>query len=402
MMINGGTSTGEQINTSMFSTGIYANASTKMITANGFIKAGSSNSYVLLGDGSHKLESNLSVSSASTATKASYLPTKYDGGDKPNPQYYFNQDIGVRVAMTRHANIGGTTAWFDTLWINGYAGNDVPNMVALTTIRNGSPRAFLSTQSNRSTTYGTYYEIISSYNIGSQSVKYAASAGNADTIDNYHANGLLTVLSNSNNGISITVGGTTKSISNISVNYAASAGSASSATQATNLTPENTPHYFRDPSNSTWRGGMYWGSAGSESMSFVAVNSGTRFQFVGGSDIANWTSSTWQSVTPYLTIYSSGIITPGSVTATNGFIKSGSSNSYILLGAGGHKAISDFATSGHNHDGRYLRWNGSTADISAMDWGTLTTANGYTILSHAASSDGGDVGFTSKGGQIFM
>ena len=55
---------------------------------------------------------------------------------------------------------------------------------------------------------------------------YASSAGNADTVDGYHANGLLTALSNSNNGISITVGGTTKSISNISVNYASSAGNA--------------------------------------------------------------------------------------------------------------------------------------------------------------------------------
>lgn len=60
------------------------------------------------------------------------------------------------------------------------------------------------------------------------------------------------------------------------------------------------------------------------------------------------------------------------------------------------------ATSGHTHDGRYLRWNGSTADISAMGWGTLTSANGYTILSHAASSDGGNMGFVNKNGQIFM
>lgn len=58
------------------------------------------------------------------------------------------------------------------------------------------------------------------------SVNYANSAGNADTIDGYHANGLLTALSNSNNGVSITVGGTTKSISNINVNYANSAGNA--------------------------------------------------------------------------------------------------------------------------------------------------------------------------------
>ena len=53
-----------------------------------------------------------------------------------------------------------------------------------------------------------------------------ANGGNSDTVDGIHANGLLTALSNSNKGISITVGGTTKSISNISVNYASSAGNA--------------------------------------------------------------------------------------------------------------------------------------------------------------------------------
>ena len=58
---------------------------------------------------------------------------------------------------------------------------------------------------------------------------YASSAGNSDTVDGYHASGLLTALSNSDKGISITVGGTTKSISNISVNYASSAGSAGNA-----------------------------------------------------------------------------------------------------------------------------------------------------------------------------
>lgn len=74
--------------------------------------------------------------------------------------------------------------------------------------------------------WGTPLLIIDSANIGRQSVNYANSAGNADTLDNYHANGLLTALSNSNRGISITVGGTTKSITNISVNHANSAGSA--------------------------------------------------------------------------------------------------------------------------------------------------------------------------------
>lgn len=64
--------------------------------------------------------------------------------------------------------------------------------------------------------------------------------------------------------------------------------------------------------------------------------------------------------------------------------------------------LSIATTTNHNFDGRYLRWGGSAADVTAMGWGTLTTANGYTILSHAASSDGGDWGMVNKGGQIFM
>ena len=115
------------------------------------------------------------------------------------------------------------------------------------------------------------------------------------------------------------------------------------ADTATNLIPENTAHYFRDPNNSAWRGGMIWGSAGNESMSFVVVNSNTRFQFVGGSDIANWNSSTWQSANPYLTIYSSGIVTPGSATASGGFIKSGYDDTYVLLAGGGHKLESNLS-----------------------------------------------------------
>ena len=77
---------------------------------------------------------------------------------------------------------------------------------------------------------------------------YASSAGNADTVDGIHANGLLTALSNSNNGISITVGGTTKSISNISVNYANSAGNA------------DTVDGYHATSGRTFSGNINWGT----------------------------------------------------------------------------------------------------------------------------------------------
>ena len=51
-----------------------------------------------------------------------------------------------------------------------------------------------------------------SYLTSALSVKYAASAGNADTLDGVHASGLFTNLSNSGNKISITIGGTNKTL----------------------------------------------------------------------------------------------------------------------------------------------------------------------------------------------
>ena len=72
-----------------------------------------------------------------------------------------------------------------------------------------------------------------------------ANGGNADMVDSYHANGLLTSVTNTNNGISVTVGGTTKSVSNISVNYASNAGNADTATTSSML------------KTADWNGPMY-------------------------------------------------------------------------------------------------------------------------------------------------
>ena len=48
----------------------------------------------------------------------------------------------------------------------------------------------------------------------------------------------------------------------------------------------------------------------------------------------------------------------GDIYTTTGFKKNGSSDSYVLLGGGGHKSVSDFATSGHTHS--YLPLSGGT------------------------------------------
>ena len=92
---------------------------------------------------------------------ATYLPTRYNGGTQANPQTYFNQNMGLRVAMT---GIGWGGQWGDTLWINGYSGGDVLPMCTLHFIRNGTPRFGISTQNSNGTSYGTNYEVWTAYN----------------------------------------------------------------------------------------------------------------------------------------------------------------------------------------------------------------------------------------------
>jgi hypothetical protein len=116
--------------------------------------------------------SSVSGLSVNYANYASYLPTAYAGGVQTNPQVYFNNGIGLKAAMT-----GSWSTWSDTLWVNGYAGGDVKWMCALHFLRNSQPRMAISAQQHDSGSYGSYYEVITAWNIASQSVSYASSAG---------------------------------------------------------------------------------------------------------------------------------------------------------------------------------------------------------------------------------
>ena len=251
----------------------------------GFKKDNSSDSYVLLGGGGHKAISSLSVNYASSAGSANSVAWSNVSG-RPTKLSQLTNDSGYQTGSDRlERNIidaNNVFAAHKTYETNG--GSNMPNNSSWHQIFAwGTGDANYCFQlandyvSNNHLYFrykcaGTWYDwktVIDSSNIGSQSVNYATSAGNADTVDgvhldwstnytagNYlaiwdnngtvirpiplasvsignadkldgiHANGLLTALSNSNKGISITVGGTTKSVSNISVNYASSAGNA--------------------------------------------------------------------------------------------------------------------------------------------------------------------------------
>ena len=109
---------------------------------------------------------------------AAYFPTAYISGVQANPQTYFNQNMGLRVAMT---GIGWSGIWGDTLWINGYSGGDVLPMCALHFIRNGTPRFGISTQNSNGTSYGTNYEVWTAYNSNKAGVNWSAETFFADS-----------------------------------------------------------------------------------------------------------------------------------------------------------------------------------------------------------------------------
>lgn len=186
-------------------------------TTTGFKKNGSSDSYVLLGGGGHKAISDF----ASSSHSHNYAANENYGG--------FTKSGRLPISgfyQSKESENGGNAPWTSWMHLINCQYSDTNNNYALQIAASFFDNNTFKIRVTNGSVNNSWRNIIHSGNISSQSVNYANSAGNADMVDGYHANGLLTALSNSNNGISITVGGTTKSISNINVNYAASAGNA--------------------------------------------------------------------------------------------------------------------------------------------------------------------------------
>lgn len=105
------------------------------------------------------------------ADKSVFLVPNYLGGQQANPQTYFNNSMGVKVAMT---GVNPDSYWGDTLWINGYGGTDVPDMCALHFSRGGAPLMYISSQTYDATSYGTLYSVWTSYNSNKAGVNWSA------------------------------------------------------------------------------------------------------------------------------------------------------------------------------------------------------------------------------------
>lgn len=127
-----------------------------------------------LGDAGHIWRNIYANRLIGEADKSVFLVPNYIGGQQANPQVYFNNGIGIKVAMT-----GSIKRWNDTLWINGYSGSDVKNMCALHTVRDGTPQMYISTQKSDATSYGTMYLFYTSYNANKSDRPWICSTLNA-------------------------------------------------------------------------------------------------------------------------------------------------------------------------------------------------------------------------------
>lgn len=152
------------------------------VTSTGFIKSGSSNSYVLLGGGGHKTESSLSVSYAASAGNADTVDN-----------YHASSLVKFYLSpLESNAPAASAKTWF-TNTMPSKSGAIVYNVP-------GSEKTIIAGKSSGSyghmlqLNYDDNYLRILRYFSGSWkttdwekiSAGYADSAGNADTIDNYH------------------------------------------------------------------------------------------------------------------------------------------------------------------------------------------------------------------------
>lgn len=209
----------------------------------------------------------------------------------------------------RDGNLTGPWQQQALLFLPTYSDSNAIYLAQMTT---SDTAGAVSTSIKRYIDYDTTVANITGGNVSSST--------NADKLDGYHANGLFTGLSNSGNNISISIGGTTKTLT---VGYASSAGSATTATylpyqdtRSTNYTPYQSgfnkgwsaTHLKQNTTDGLSDGGTYhssiyvypWGdSSGGHAHNLAFTDNGNMWMRHGTSSWSSWVK-----------VYTSGNINP--------------------------------------------------------------------------------------------
>lgn len=205
----------------------------------------------------------------------------------------------------RNGNLTGSWQQQALLFLPTYSDSNAIYLAQMTT---SDTAGTVSTSIKRYIDYDTTVANITGGNVSSST--------NADKLDGYHANGLFTGLSNSGNNISISIGGTTKTLT---VGYASSARSATTATylpyqdtRSTNYSPYQSgfntkgwsaTHLKANTTDKLSDGGNYhasvyiypWGdSSGGHAHNIAFTDNGNLWMRHGTSSWSSW-SKVWTS-----------------------------------------------------------------------------------------------------------
>lgn len=249
--------------------------------------------------------------------------------------------------------------------------------------------------------YGTCYRATNADNVS-----------NADTVDGYHANGLFTSLANSSNTISISIGGTTKTLT---VGYASSAGSAATATylpyqdtRSTNYSPYQSgfdtkgwsaTHLKANTTDGLSDGGDYhasvyiypWGdSSGGHAHNIAFTDNGNLWMRHG--------TSSWS---PWLKVWTSGNLNPVDKTLFYKTRVPGEVVDFYVYQVNGYTCISTDYTTFRNQ-----LFDSSGRGKSSVSYKATSSSMTYTVnlsdfvLAHSGISTYSNGMYTAGGGEL--
>lgn len=271
------------------------------VQASGFIKTGSSSSYVLLGDGGHKLERALNVAYSKYLTGIAIT-----GGNNNNIGYRlifektmggWDINYGVWAIAFRHSGRGTLNIGFDTTNSDGSTYTyDIRFLGSIVSIEHTPFRAFYNSTTKVFRIYWHYVDYTSgdiavlrgnmephngtwmtslpndvgtelaiTYNMANQAV-------NADTVDGVHLNGIFTGFSYAQSGLTATIGTVSKTVNvtgsypnirgvtmNTIASYGNCMGMANLVSSNSNVNPNNQTswHHFINMSHNTESNNMW-------------------------------------------------------------------------------------------------------------------------------------------------
>ena len=297
------------------------------------------------------------------------------GTEKPN-----NSVFGAgkfKVAMLSGGNLGFGGSWNDVMWISTYSGGDVKSSHALVFDKYSS-NVWVSDQNFDSASWGTGYLLITSANIGSQSVNYATTAGNADTLDGSHASAFALA---SHTHSYVSEGGTSFSgeypvVVRVGANNFYSDANIRFQGSDSKLTVDGSVHspIFYDTNNT----GYYIDPASKSNFSQIAIQ-GTSYYFD-----RNTSYFRWQSPSGYIDIGSGNTTWAHFYTDRPGFYFGPSNVAFDgnIFGYGGNETAS-FATYYDSNNTAYFL-NPDTTGVSLKIKGGIVTdaPSGSILLEH--------------------